>query len=50
MGLHQHALDLIVHAGALGEPVPADGVDLIYKDDTGLVVACIAKHFVHYMC
>ena len=46
--LHQRALDLTVRAGALGEPAPADGVDLVHEDDAGLVVARIAEHLAHH--
>ena len=50
MDLHQCVLDLMVHAGALREPVPADHVNLVHEDDTGLMVTCIAEHSVHHMC
>jgi hypothetical protein len=29
IGLHQCVLDLMVHTGALREPAPTDGIDLI---------------------
>jgi hypothetical protein len=48
MGLYQCALDLTVHTGALGEPAPTNGIDLIHKDDIGLMVICIAEHLAHY--
>ena len=47
-GLHQCALDLMVHAGALREPAPANGINLIYEDDAGLVVTHIAEHLTHH--
>ena len=37
-------LDLSVGAGALAEPPPADGVNLVHEDDARLVVPCIVEH------
>ena len=46
--LHQRALYLTICAGALGEPSPADGVDLVHKDDAGFMVTRITEHLAHY--
>ena len=48
MDLYQCALDLIVCTGALGEPMPTNGINLIHEDNAGLVVLRIAEHLTHY--
>ena len=37
-------LDLSVSTGALTEPPPADGVNLVHEDDAGLVVPGVVEH------
>ena len=42
--LTKSCLDLSVSAGALAEPPPTDGVDLVHEDDARLVVSGIVEH------
>ena len=37
-------LDFSVGRGALGEATTSDGINLVHKDDTWLVVAGVGKH------
>ena len=42
--LHEGPLNLTVGTGTLGETTSADGIDLVHKDDAGLMVLGEAKH------
>ena len=43
--LHEGPLDLAISTCALAEALAANGIDLVHKDDAGLVLTRIAEHF-----
>lgn len=46
--LHKSSLNFPVSTGSLGESLSSDGINLIHKDDAGLVLLGIAEHFSDY--
>lgn len=48
--LHQSPLNLPVRTRPLTEPPPANRIDLIHKNHTGLVIPRVPEHLPHHAC